>query len=190
MLLSAPGDRFYAAEATALLREPHSQAAVVRLLRAGDELVEIDPPNDDELTGRRLAREWCAAQTVDVPSGRSFTGYLPRKEMSADPLPPARRAAELGSALDQILATLEGREKAFVDLRDQVLAWRKRGETDPSARAEAGRLSERLASYMETQITPMALDAQDLLGELRELEDPRAQALGKRYERAARIFRP
>jgi hypothetical protein len=189
LALQAPGDRWFVLDATELRAVPQTRAAPVRTLRPGDELAELDPPTD-ELTGRGLPRGWCLAQTIDVPSGRSFSGFLQLKDLSLDPPAPERRSATLRQALEQALTDLEAREKPFADLRGQVLAWRARLRQDAAAPAQVQALSDRLARYMETEITPRAMDAEDFLGELRELGDPAMSHLEHRFEKAAATFRP
>ncbi len=61
---------------------------------------------------------------------------------------------------------------------------------DPSAPAQAQALSDQLARYMEVEITPRAMDAQDFLGELKELGDERVGPLTRRFDKAAQSFRP
>jgi hypothetical protein len=189
LLLQSPGDRVFASRPTGLLRAPRQDAPPVRMLKPGDELAELDPPTD-ELTGRGVPHGWCLVETVDVPSGRSFSGYLSCGDVAGDPLPASRRMALLRDALDQALGGLEARQKPFGDLRGQILAWRARLGHDPSAAGQVQALSDRLARYMEAEITPRAMDAQDFLGELRELGDPRLAPLSRRFERAAAAFRP
>jgi hypothetical protein len=189
LLLQAPGDRVFASRPIGLLRVPRQDAPAVRTLRAGDELAELDPPTD-ELTGRGVPPSWALVETVDVPSGRSFSGYVRRADVAADPLPASRRMALLREAVEEALAGLEARQKPFSDLRGQVLDWRARLGHDPGAAFQVQALSEQLARYMEAEITPRAMDAQDFLGELRELGDPRVGALTRRFDRAAQTFRP
>ncbi len=189
LLLQAPGDRVFASRQVGLLRAPRQGAPPVRMLRPGDELAELDPPTD-ELTGRGVPTGWALVETVDVPSGRSFSGYLPRADVAADPLPASRRIAILHEALEEALGALEAREKPFSDLRGQVLAWRARLGHDPAAPAQVQALSDQLARYMEAEITPRAMDAQDFLGELRELGDPKLAPLTRRFDRAAAAFKP
>jgi hypothetical protein len=189
MLFGAPGDRLFAGKPSELLQEPRRDASAVRRLAPGDELAELDSPAD-ELTGRGLPPGWCLVQTVDVPSGRSFEGYVQRAQFTGEPLPASRRIAVLRQALEEALGGLESREKAFADLRDQVLTWRARLGHDAAAPAQVQGLSDRLARYMEAEISPRAMDAQDFLGELRELGDPRLGASIRRFEKAASLFRP
>jgi hypothetical protein len=189
LALQAPGDRLFAVRAIELRAAPRADALSVRALEPGDELAELDPPSD-ELTGRGLPVGWCTVQTVDVPSGRSYSGYVPRSEVSLEPLPESRRIAILRTALDQVLSGLESRERAFGDLRGQVLTWRARLGHDAAAPAQVQTLSEQLARYMEAEISPRAMDAQDLLGELHELGDPRLAPLARRFGKAAAAFRP
>jgi len=189
LLLQAPGDRVFVSRPIGLLKAPRQDAPPVRVLRPGDELAELDPPTD-ELTGRGVPSSWCLAETVDVPSGRSFSGYISCSDVAADPLPASRRVAILHDALDQALGGLEARQKPFGDLRGQILAWRARIGHDPSAPDQVQALSDQLARYMEAEITPRAMDAQDFLGELRELGDPRLGPLSRRFDKAAAAFRP
>jgi hypothetical protein len=189
LMLQAPGDRLFAVKSIGLLRAPRQDAPIARLLKPGDELAELDPPTD-ELTGRGLPPGWCLVETVDVPSSRSFSGFVLRNEVTAEPLPVSRRTALLRQALDEALAALESREKPFGDLRGQVLAWRARLGHDANAPAQVQALSDQLARYMETEITPRAMDAQDFLGELRELGDPHLGPLSRRFDKAAAAFRP
>jgi len=189
VLLQAPGDRLFATKPLALLSAPRLGAATIRQLKPGDELAEQDPPTD-ELTGPGLPKGWCVVQTVDVPSGRSFGGYVQRKDVSEEPLPVARRIAVVRQALEDALAGLEAREKPFADLRGEIEAWRARLGRDSAAPKQVQELSDRLASYMMTEVSPRAMDAQDDLAELRDLGDERTAALSRRFDKAARVFRP
>jgi hypothetical protein len=189
LMLQAPGDRLFAVKPIGLLRAPRQDAPVTRLLKPGDELAELDPPTD-ELTGRGMPPGWCLVETVDVPSGRSFSGFVLRNGVAADPLPAGRRTALLRQALDETLGALETREKPFGDLRGQVLAWRARLGHDDNAPAQVQALADQLARYMETEITPRAMDAQDFLGELRELGDAHLGPFSRRFDKAAQSFKP
>ena len=165
LMLQAPGDRLFAVKAVGLLRAPRQDAPIARLLKPGDELAELDPPTD-ELTGRGMPRGWSPGRDRRRPLGLDPSKALCRgTEVAADPLPSGRRTALLAEqALDETLTALESREKPFGDLRGQVLAWRARLGNDPSAPAQVQALSDQLARYMETEITPRAMDAQGFPG--------------------------
>jgi hypothetical protein len=189
LALQAPGDRLFTVGPAELRAAPQVQAAIVRQLRPGDELAELHAPVD-ELTGRGIPPGWCQVQTVDVPSGRSFGGFVQRKDVSLDPPAPQRRSAVLTKALQDALSGLEAREKPFADLRGQVLAWRARLGHDAAAPAQVQTLSDRLARYMESEVTPRAMDAEDFIAELRELDDPGLGPLARRFGKAGAAFRP
>jgi hypothetical protein len=187
--LAAPGDRHFARGPTLLFRGPSESAPPVRGLLEGDELIELDPP-EDELVPRKPPAGWVVVQTVDVPSERSFRGWVQLRALGSEPLGPTRRTAVLHRALDQALDELAQRSKPFADLRGQVLAWREKAKADPSAADEMQKLANQLAHYMETEVTPRALDIQDALAELKELDDPKAPPLAARFAKLALGFQP
>ncbi len=189
LTLGAPGDRLFAKRSTLLWRQPSASAAPVRGLLTGDELVEGELP-DDELRHTRRPAGWVPVQTVDVPSERSFLGWVQASEVTDTPPLPERRTAILHQALAQALDELEQRQKPFADLRDQVYAWREKSKTDPRAAAEVQRLANQLARYMEAEVSPRALDIQDALSELKDLRDPSQAFYASRFSKLALAFQP
>jgi hypothetical protein len=189
LALASPGDRLFAKKATLLVRQPSMNAPPIRGLLAGDELVEGEVP-EDELRHTRVPVGWVPVQTVDVPSERSYLGWVKATEVTSTPPLPERRTATLHQALTQALDELEQRQKPFADLRDQVLAWREKAKTDTAAQAEVQKLANQLAHYMEAEVTPRAMDIQDALAELKELGDPSQSVYAVRFGKLALGFQP
>ena len=196
LALAAPGDRVFAVGGAQLLRAPTAAAPLVRPLREGDELIEVDPP-EQQFVLSRAPVGWHPVQTVDVPSQRTFAGWVDDRHLDPRIPLPARRIAVLHQFADRALEELEARQKPFRDLRDQIYAWRAKADapqvpapTAEAATAQVRQLSDRLAAFMETEVTPRALDLEDLLSELKELEDPRASRVAARLGKAAQVFKP
>src|ERR1700722_20292735 len=89
LLSVAPGDRLFARSETLLLQASSERAQPVRALLPGDEIVWLEVP-DDDLLGRKPPAGWILVQTVDVPSERSFKGWVPFRAMGDAPLGPER----------------------------------------------------------------------------------------------------
>ena len=161
------------AHAGALLRaEPDRSARVVRALLEGDELVPV-AVDEDELALKpvKLPPGWVAYSTIEVDSQRLFLGYLPAGEVSSRGPSEALRLQILERAAQTMLKELATRASHFASLRQK-------------------RDLPNLASYMEAAITPLLLDAQDVIGELRDLSDPQAPALQKQLSRLTGMFKP
>lgn len=193
--LQAPGDRLFA-RAGATLRDGSSPAAhVLRTLQPGDEFAEGDNPSadeqaDEELTGQRRHTTDLPVQTVDVPSQRVFSGFVAKSKVTADAPAPGARIATLHRATAEALTALESRQQPFADLRNQIYAWRKTATDDARQQAQVQLLADKLARFMETEITPHALDIEDWLSELRELQDPKTGSLTQRYRKVGAAFKP
>jgi hypothetical protein len=189
LFASGPGDRVFAKAGALVLREPADAAPPVRGLLPGDELIWVEL-SDDDLVHHKSPAGWIPVQTVDVPSQRSFHGWVAARSVGDEPLAPEKRIAILHQALDEALTEIAARQKPFADLRGQVLAWREKAKTDASAGAEVQRLANQLARYMETEVTPRALDIQDALEELRSLQDPKLDPIAARFGKLAKSFQP
>jgi hypothetical protein len=193
LLLAGPGDRVFAKPGAVLLRQPSDAAPPVRGLLPGDELVWMDIDQSDELVQHKIPPGFVPVQTVDVPSERSFHGWVAARLLSDTPPAPAKRIATLHAALDEALSELAARQKPFADLRSQVLAWRDKAKTegpDGEAAVQTQKLANQLAGYMEAEVTPRALDIQDALDELKVLQDPRLGPLAARFGKLALGFQP
>jgi hypothetical protein len=160
------------ARAGALLRaQPDRTAPVVRPLLEGDELVPIAADDELALTPTTLPPGWQAYSTIEVDSQRLFRGYLQVSEVSARGPSEARRIQVLQVAAQHMLSELSTRAAHFASLREK-------------------RDLSTLASYMDAAVTPLLLDAQDVIGELRALADPQAPALQKQLSRLTGLFKP
>lgn len=189
LLLQNPGDRVFARDGALLRRAPALTAEVVWQLRPGDELVELDPP-EDELTGKRPPAGFRLVQTVDVPSGRTHDGWAIDRELNPEPLPDPRRIGVLHQSIGRSLSELEGRVGPFADLRAQMAVWRKKAGSDPTALPQLKAVADQLARYMELEIVPRAMDIEDGCAELKELQDPKLAPLQARFSRLAPHFQP
>ncbi|MHB1845958.1 MAG: hypothetical protein ACYCWW_14125 [Deltaproteobacteria bacterium] len=179
----APGDRVYSRASAFIRAAPRSDAPSVHPLLPGDELA-VEPAPEDGL--HAFPAGWLAVATPEVPSKRAAAGYLRAAEVMADEPPPVRRRGILRDAIERRLGELSDRRAAFATLKDQAIHWR----TVPGGQAEGARLSQRLADYMASEVTPRALDVIDWLAELRALGDPAAPRLGQRLEELSKGFRP
>jgi hypothetical protein len=170
------GDRVFAAAACTLRATASEHGAPVRSLLAGDELVVAGQEDPDEFHSGRRTPGWLALSTIDGPSGRLFAGFLPAEAVRTVPPDERARDAALQKAIEADLTYLEARRARFGTLKDQALH-------APNATAA-------LAHYMETEVTPRALDVEDRLAELRLTDPVVAAAESARFEKLARVFRP
>jgi hypothetical protein len=161
------------AHAGALLRsQPERSAPTVRALLEGDELVPVNL-EDSELALKRseLPAGWQAYSTIEVDSQRLFVGYLPTSEVSVRGPSDARRQQILERAASQMLHELSIRAARFASLREK-------------------RDLPALAEYMDSAVTPLLLDAQDVIGQLRDVSAPNADALQKQLTKLTGLFKP
>jgi hypothetical protein len=164
--------RLYAREGAMLRAAPAPTARVVRALLDGDELVPVAvEPDEIELRPRKLPEGWLAFSTVEMDSQRVYVGYLPVGEVSVHGPDAARRRQVLRSAAQSILGQLASLSGQFAALRERH---------DLPA----------LVALMDAQITPRLLDAQDIIGELRDLSDPQAPLLSRDLAKQAGRFKP
>ncbi len=164
--------RLYARDGAVLRVAADPSARVVRTLLEGDELVPIVvEPDEMSIKPKTLPAGWLAFSTVEMDSQRVFVGYLPTSELRVHGPDDARRRQVLRLAAQGLLAQLSALSGQFADLREKH---------DLAA----------LGNLMETQITPRLLDAQDLIGELRDLSDPQAPVLAKELAKQSARFKP
>jgi len=183
LLLTQPapareGDRVFAAAACTLRATASEHGAPVRALLAGDELVVTSQEEPDEFHSGRPTAGWLALSTIDGPSGRLFGGFLPFAAVRTVPPDEKARLATLKRAIDADLSALESRRARFGVLKDQAL------------RAPDAASTGALARYMDTEITPRALDVEDRLAELRLIDETAADAASARFEKLGNAFRP
>jgi hypothetical protein len=177
------GDRTFLRTAEVLRKEPSEKSPPVARLLDGDEVAVQEPEVD---AFHDPPQDWVLVSTTEVASHRLFTGWIRPEELTPDPPKPEARVSQLRRVVDQRLAELEAREPAFATLKDQAMHWR----SVPNGERQAQELANKLASYMEAEVTPRALDAIDRLDELRALNDPRAPLLARKLEELAKGFKP
>jgi hypothetical protein len=163
--------RVYAHSGALLRSQPERSAPTVRALLEGDELVPMNLEDEQALKRTELPAGWQAYSTIEVDSQRLFVGFLPVSEVGARGPSDARRQQILQRAASEMLHELSIRAARFASLRQK-------------------RDLPALAEYMDSAITPLLLDTQDVIGQLRDVSAPNAEALQKQLTKLTGQFKP